>query len=517
MFFFFFFFISHFPSLFLEENKLTSLPSGLFDDSPLVTTFGSTFQSCNSLTGDIPAGLFDNNPLVTSFAYTFYACYELESAPSGLYANNTLARSFSHCMMRCYHLWVPGDLFGTDYENRFADLESPLIVEYIIYPQGSTYHSGGGWMGDTSNPCILPDIWDTEKWSYPSGCEPVVTSGANPGSALGNFAFYLYGPASAENWYEVPRNWGGSAPAEGMIQFYVTSDGVNPTTFTSSHLGSAVINWGDGTGTQSLVNGTNTHTYANAGMYRVYATCTTSTVIPYIHFSDLGASLNRVIYANGIVTNQTSNLTSVANWFQNCTNMTYVYPDILKGAVDITDVSGMFSGCSSLKEIPYKLFKNTARTATDNLSGITNFSSCFSGCSSLKTIPDGLFDICTNGTNFSGCFSMCSNLESAGGVFANTTVGTDYSLAFYGCPKLVLSSDMFGTSLGNRFASVSGSVNFDNCFSLGSESYAGSSVGTAPALWQAVYPNGNSHNQIFYGHSISSISNHVMAQAMGWA
>jgi len=63
----------------------------------------------------------------------------------------------------------------------------------------------------------------------------------------------------------------------------------------------------------------------------------------------------------------------------------------------------VFSGCSSITEIPGGLFRNNINT--------TRFMECFKGCSSVTEIPEELFANNVDTAIFIGCFSECISFE----------------------------------------------------------------------------------------------------------
>ena len=75
---------------------------------------------------------------------------------------------------------------------------------------------------------------------------------------------------------------------------------------------------------------------------------------------------------------------------------------ILKGIDNVTNMSGMFSGCSSLSSLPDISKLNT--------SNVTNMSCMFSGCSSLSSLPDISEWNTKKVTTMEGMFSGCSNI-----------------------------------------------------------------------------------------------------------
>ena len=77
---------------------------------------------------------------------------------------------------------------------------------------------------------------------------------------------------------------------------------------------------------------------------------------------------------------------------------------ILKGIDNITDMSNMFCGCSSLSAL-----SDISKWNTNN---VTNMSWMFSGCSSLSSLPDISKWNTNNVTDMSCMFYGCSLLSS---------------------------------------------------------------------------------------------------------
>ena len=72
----------------------------------------------------------------------------------------------------------------------------------------------------------------------------------------------------------------------------------------------------------------------------------------------------------------------------------------LKGILNITDASNMFSYCSSLSSLP--------DISKWNTSNVTNMSFMFSWCSSLSSLPDISEWNTSNVTNMSNMFDECN-------------------------------------------------------------------------------------------------------------
>ena len=87
---------------------------------------------------------------------------------------------------------------------------------------------------------------------------------------------------------------------------------------------------------------------------------------------------------------------------------------------DVTNMSSMFYGCSSLTSVPLL-----------DTSNVTNMSSMFYGCSSLTSVP--LLDT-SNVTNMKSMFYGCSSLTSV--PMFDTSKVTEMHNMFYGCSSL---------------------------------------------------------------------------------
>ena len=137
----------------------------------------------------------------------------------------------------------------------------------------------------------------------------------------------------------------------------------------------------------------------------------------------------------------TAAVTSVSNMFLNCRSLVYVP---LFNTVSVTDMSFMFSGCSSLKSVP--LF---------NTAAVTTMANTFSSCSSLKSVP--LFNTAAV-TNMTGMLSNCLSLVSV--PLFNTAAVTSMSGMFGNCPSLV-SVPLFNTAAVTNTGGM-----FNGCSSL---------------------------------------------------
>ena len=101
----------------------------------------------------------------------------------------------------------------------------------------------------------------------------------------------------------------------------------------------------------------------------------------------------------------------------------------LKGINNVTDMSGMFSRCSSLLSLP-----DISKWNTNNVTYMNNM---YYRCSSLSSLPDISKWNTNNVINMSYMFSNCSSLSSLPNISKwNTNNITNMSFMFYECKSL---------------------------------------------------------------------------------
>ena len=102
---------------------------------------------------------------------------------------------------------------------------------------------------------------------------------------------------------------------------------------------------------------------------------------------------------------------------------------------NISDMSGIFYNCSSLKDLP-----NISGWDTHN---VTNMSTIFYNCSSLISLPDISKWNTNKVTNIGGIFSGCSSLKTVPDISKwNTDNVNDMSSLFYKCSSLISLPDI---------------------------------------------------------------------------
>ena len=99
---------------------------------------------------------------------------------------------------------------------------------------------------------------------------------------------------------------------------------------------------------------------------------------------------------------------------------------------EVTDMSGMFHGCSRLTELNVSNF---------NTSAVTDMSDMFFGCSGLTELNLSNFNTSAV-TNMSNMFGICSGLKELNVSNFNTSAVTNMSYMFSYCSKLTISESL---------------------------------------------------------------------------
>ena len=131
----------------------------------------------------------------------------------------------------------------------------------------------------------------------------------------------------------------------------------------------------------------------------------------------------------------TSNVIDMSGMFYLCKEITYL-PDISKWNTSNTkNIAAMFQNCSSLSYLPDISNWDTSK--------VTNMLSLFSKCSSLSSLPDISKWNVSNVTNMNGMFAECSSLKNIPDI-SNWDVSnvTDMRYMFFKCENLLEMPDI---------------------------------------------------------------------------
>ena len=152
-----------------------------------------------------------------------------------------------------------------------------------------------------------------------------------------------------------------------------------------------------------------------------------------------------------------ANLTDVSNLFRGCTSLSInSVPSLFEASKSkITSVAGVFMGCTSISDFNMSLFQNMTK--------LSNASNIFNGCTTLGTSMSGcdMFDGCTSLQTVQGAFYGCTGITgSIPASLFNSCRGTltNVSQMFRGCTDLngtietgnedTVPTDLVGSQLG---------------------------------------------------------------------
>lgn len=465
-------------------SPLEKIPYGLFIDLNNLNSVSSCFSNCTMLT-IIPFDMFRYNPNITNFNSCFNGCSSVTNIGINLFCDE-----------------------NTEKETRF----SQLPVDFT-----NCFSSCGGGTLDI-------DLW--------------------------NYNYFYVSSSNALNWKDnslldkIPEAWGGT---KRELDIIINGNSfILPLKIgTYSKLGNISVDWDDGqiTNLSSPITLENiSHTYASSSNYKIRLVFSTNT-IPVFSFSftditnrqkitringvlplmintdDAGADTKMVDFTSmfeecvNLKTITNSNFLSKNNsgnntkGYSSAENMFYhsglvyagMYDDSLFYNVNCNNYQNCFYGCSNLTTVPYipgALIYNNCFNGCSKLDFDTNviydiferqdnqqFNYCFANCTSLTSVPSFLFE--GDNLQLSGTFYNCVNLKTAINVFSNVK-SLDYSSCFQNCNRLFLDKNLFSyTDYGFENLEEGQTVDMTYLFSI--QRYIGTSIGTAPEIWNYPY------------------------------
>jgi len=255
------------------------------------------------------------------------------------------------------------------------------------------------------------------------------------------------------------------------IQYTINNTG---TTFELRDYGTVnyVVDWGDGSATETVTTNNKSHTYASAGTYIVKLD-TTGSYKPYYNSNVNGDQVTAIVIDDTAVVpgdiqsafrshnNMTSfscstglsNVTNFSRTWYDCNALTS-FPLITLSTSPVY-LFAAWSGCSGLTSFPLlntstvinvqfawrSLSSLTSFPALD-LSNCTSFSNTWYSCSGLTSFP--LIDT-SSGTTFDSTWNACQSLTSFPSL--NFSSGTNFKWTWRGCYSLT-------TFPANRFDST---------------------------------------------------------------
>lgn len=516
-----------------EQNQITSIPEGLFGYLSNLKKAYRCFSKCTALTS-IPKELFYTAHLLEDVSYCFNGCTAVTDIPEAFFFHNPLITNFSNCFKSCSSLNSIGvNLFcdeDEDKETRFANAEIDFSGCFAD-------------AGSSTNTITLPDLWNYTYYLVDSrNCfsgfngNPTNWADVPVGWGGNKKAFTLnisvsnddllfivpFKPGTYSYSGDVNVNWGDGNTT--TISSPVTQEQCSHTYGSSGSYSIILDVVGDRMplfsfgntspinaskllsveGTLGRMSNTDNDIVENlegeqinvANFDYMFSGCSNLTKVSSSLLQLNDGDQTNDVYPNAVRMFEDSGIESlIENFFPalgedvnacfyNCTNLIKI-PQLI-GALNY---NSCFYGCTSLVDIPYDTF--AWRGQGNSKSKTFNF--CFSNCISLKVIPDRLFlFLDEEGVDeFTGCFNNCINLETIpDGLFENTTA-VDYSGCFSACNKLKINPNIFGSSV-DRFSKLKDdqTVDISSMFAL-TNSFVGTSKGTAPELWNYVYAPAN--------------------------
>lgn len=171
-------------------------------------------------------------------------------------------------------------------------------------------------------------------------------------------------------------------------------------------------------------------------------------------WSDATSSITTVVFDSSFA--NCSSITSTAEWFWHCYNLTTVTGIENFNTSNVTSMAYMFCGCFSLTSLNVSHF---------NTSKVTNMSQMFAACFSLTSLDVSTFDT-SNVIDMHAMFPGCSSLTSLDVSSFNTSNVTDMTGMFADCASLTsLDVSHFNTSkvtyMGSMFSGCSGLTSLD--------------------------------------------------------
>ena len=144
--------------------------------------------------------------------------------------------------------------------------------------------------------------------------------------------------------------------------------------------------------------------------------------------------------------------TSCSHWFEDCIYLTRIKGIWNLKTKNVTDMSSMFLGCSSLRSLDLTNF---------DTGNVTDMSKMFLGCRNLTSLDVTNFNT-EKVTDMSRMFQNCYGLTSLDVSKFNTTKVTDMCCMFVGCHKLTsLNVSKFNTTEVTDMSDM-----FEDCYAL---------------------------------------------------
>ena len=390
-------------------------------------------------------------------------------------------------ILTIYWYWNPyiDDIEDTKYINKSfnasINVSAVQISEYAMMKNGNgvTSDSRLYFWKDTYRPFIRTITFGNDLSNLPSSCteENLCFDVSDTGSKKKVYAYLIDSGLKVKNSNE-----------QSLYNLYIVSEAPifapsDCTLFFAGFNNLVSINYNDNFNTSKVANMSYMYLpiYSDNGDWSSTVTLTSSIKNVKPSFLDKrendskiellesgGVSISYISMLEEIDLSffNTSNVTNMSSMFGGCSSLTNLNLRSFNTS-NVTNMSSMFGGCSSLTSLDLSSF---------NTSKVTNMRYMFNGCSSLTSLDLSSFNT-SNVTDMSGMFYSCSSLTSLNLNSFNTSNVTDMDSMFYYCSSLIsLDLSSFNTSnvtnMGYMFSSCSKLQTQINIMNAGTNIYS---------------------------------------------
>ena len=393
--------------MFRNCTSLTSLDLSSFDTSK-VTNMSYMFSGCTSLTS-LNLSTFDTSK-VTNMGYMFAGNTGLTSITFGTGWSHPTATSnnMQYMFRNCSSLTTLNNLNYLNTSNvtnmtyMFYNCPSLTNLNVSNFDTSKVTNMSYMFAGNTG----LTSITFGEGWSHPTAASNNMKAMFQDCSSLITLTNLNYLDTSNVT------NMGDDYSYSGMFNGCSSLTSLDVSTFDTSNVTSMRWMFQNCSNLTSITFGTGwSHpTAASNGMGSMFAGCTSLTTLN---------NLNNV---------DTSNVTSMANMFQNCTSLTNLNLSNFDTS-NVSYMSQMFDGCSGLTGITFGTGWGHA-TATS-----LSMQYMFRNCTSLTSLDLSTFDT-SNVTSMNNMFQNCTSLTNLNVSNFDTSNVTTMTNMFYNCSAL---------------------------------------------------------------------------------
>ncbi|MBO4814896.1 MAG: BspA family leucine-rich repeat surface protein [Muribaculaceae bacterium] len=438
--------------LFTGCTNLTTIYVGSDWSTENVLWSNDMFLGCTNLVGGMGT-TYDENHLDLSYAHIdggpsnpgYFTDKNAQPEPYAVYNANTTTLTFSYGMRPAgaYTLNTefesPGWVADHSYENVTKVVFDPSFAN--AYPT-----SAYCWFFNMSN---LAEITGLEYLNTDSvtimrhmfqGCEKLTTldlTHFNTGKLVNTYSmFNMYGTDSKLTTIYVGSGWTTANVTTSTAMFNGCTNlvGGMGTTYDENHIDKAYAHIDGGTSnpgyfSEKVQPYVQYHEMLHTLLFYCAASPAQGQNIRNYTLESLGwytdgtyQDVTRVVFDSSF---DQARPTSTAMWFYDMANLTTITGWQYLHTDSVTNMAGMFYGCSSLSSLNVSNF---------NTSNVTDMQYMFGGCSGLSNLDVSSFDT-QNVTDMRGMFAVCGVTSLDLSDFDTRSV-TDMTYMFYGCGNL---------------------------------------------------------------------------------